>query len=400
MASRAHSRSNQVLCLLNLKFLVCLAFAAAQNAAEPCYTDSSGWQRCGNLALPHGVCLWTQGNSHHNVSTGETRPQCDFELLDEEFLEVLGRSPKIEFISNAPAHEGGVYFPDKEEFYFSSTWTLDDLPAKLMKLSLTSGEISAVFTSRMANGMALDNNGELVVCEQGLHAEVGFIQRVNLYGLNTSIVADNWSGLPFNSPNDVVVKRDNSIWFTDPDYGWVEKFKGPPKISNQVYRVSPSGTVEAVADGFVKPNGLAFSPDEKLLYVTDTGSSVGDGTVDITKPHSITVFDVEIDGATLTNRRVFASVANLDGSYPGIGVPDGVKVDQEGRVYTANQDGIQVFNSQGKLLGLIRVQGAVNMGFAGHKLDRMIILNGTAIHSVQLNVQAAGLFYAHAHLHL
>ncbi|KAH7306508.1 hypothetical protein KP509_22G016100 [Ceratopteris richardii] len=216
--------------------------------------------------------------------------------------------------------------------------------------------------------------------------------------MTSTIAADNWKGLPFNSPNDVVVKSDNSIWFTDPDYGQTQHFKGPSEIGkNQVYRVSINGDVRAVADGFTKPNGLAFSPDEKLLYVTDTGTTVGDGTFDPTKPHDINVFDVE--GSILSNRRVFASVAVLEGSLPSIGVPDGIKVDTQGRVYTANQDGIQVFSPKGKLLGLIRVQGAVNMGFVGPHLDQMIITNSTAIHSVQLNVQAAGLLYAKAYHH-
>eukprot|EP00250_Pteridium_aquilinum_P005503 c15586_g1_i1 orf=147-1331(+) len=371
--------------------LLGLLFIAIATAAA----DSSGFQRHNHIPLPPGACIWKQ-------NSGASHTRCDFEVLDEEFLEVIGKAPKVKFVSHAPAHEGGVYFPDNDEFYFSSTWTLKELPAKpatLMKLSLKTGKISVVMKTEMANGMALDNNGELVICEQGLFSKRGFIQRVNLHNLSMSVVADNWKGLAFNSPNDVVVKSDNSIWFTDPDYGQTEGFKGPSQVhKNQVYRVSATGVVTAVADGFAKPNGLAFSADEKLLYVTDTGTSVGDGTVDLSKPHSISVFDVE--GSTLTNRRLFASVAVLDGNLPSIGVPDGIKVDTAGRVYTANQDGIQVFSPGGKLLGLIRVQGAINMGFVGPDLSCMIITNYTAIHSVQLNVQAAGLSYARAYHHL
>ncbi|KAH7306510.1 hypothetical protein KP509_22G016200 [Ceratopteris richardii] len=358
--------------------------------------EANGDQSLQSVAMPPGACIW-----HENA--GHSRAPCDFEVLDAEFLDVLGKAPKLEFITNAPAREGGVYFPDKEEYYFSSPWNSNELPEKpvnLMKMSLVTGEVSFVMKTNMANGMTLDNSGKLVVCEQGLFEKRGFIQKIDLHSMASSIVADNWKGLSFNSPNDVVVKSDNSIWFTDPDYGQKEHFKGPSQIGkNQVYRVSVTGEVTAVADGFTKPNGLAFSPDEKLLYITDTGTSVGDGTVDLSKPHDINVFDVE--GTTLSNRRVFASVAVLDGSLPSIGVPDGIKVDTQGRVYTANQDGIQVFSPKGKLLGLIRVQGAINMGFVGPRLDRMIVTNYSAIHSVQLNVQAAGLLYAEAlHHHL
>jgi len=183
------------------------------------------------------------------------------------------------------------------------------------------------------------------------------------------VVADNWFGVPFNSPNDVVVKRDGSIWFTDPSYGSVQGFRTAPKLNNQVYRISVTGVVDAVADGFTQPNGLAFSPDEKRLYVKDTGFAVGvAGQFDVTKPHSITVFDVGADGL-LCNRRVFASVGVYDGSSPGLGIPDGIKVDTEGRVYTGTLDGVQVFSHSGKPLGLIRQSGVANMGFAGKGLN-------------------------------
>ncbi|MCO5597528.1 hypothetical protein L7F22_051606 [Adiantum nelumboides] len=324
---------------LHLHKALLLAFLLNSAAALVDVPDLSGLRNLDNISLPPGACIWKK-------SARASRTPCQFEVLDVEFLDVLGKTPKVDFLSHAPAHEGGVYFPDNEEFYFSSTWSLDELPEKpanLMKMSLKTGEISVVMKTMMANGMALDNKGKLVVCEQGLFQQRGFLQRIDLHSLSTTVVADHWRALAFNSPNDVIVKSDNSIWFTDPNYGQTERFKGPSQVGkNQVYHVSATGVVTAVADGFEKPNGLAFSPDEKLLYVSDTGTSVGDGTVDLTKPHSIKVFDVE--GSTLTNQRVFASVAVLDGDCPSIGVPDGIKVDTAGRVYTANPDGIQAYS--------------------------------------------------------
>ncbi|KAG0603359.1 hypothetical protein M758_10G087400 [Ceratodon purpureus] len=241
--------------------------------------------------------------------------------------------------------------------------------------------------------MVLDNNGDLLVCQQGSKTQGGFIQRVNLKTGKKSVVADNWFGVPFNSPNDAVVRSDGSIWFTDPSYGSVQGFRSAPKVNNQVYRISPSGVVDAIADGFTQPNGLAFSHDEKRLYVTDTGFALGQGSFDVTRPHSITVFDIGADGL-LSNRRLFASVGVYDGSSVGLGIPDGIKVDTMERVYVATVDGVQVFAQSGKPLGLIRQSGVANMGFAGKGLDTMYMLNGTGISYVKLKMKASGLKYA------
>lgn len=403
MTNSIMHRLFELICIplvLQLLLVLLASIAVAVSSDPACSTAANGVQMCGDQILPTTVCLWRQGIIQDGIPTGPSRSGCDFELRDSKFLSVIGKKPKLEVVAYTDGHEGGVYFPDKQEFYFSSTRQTTPPNIKLMKFSLPLKKVSTVFaTTPMSNGMVLDRSGNLLVCQQGKGAQGGFIQRISLRNLNkTSIVADNWFGLPFNSPNDVVVKSDGSIWFTDPDYGWIQGFKEyAPRINNQVYRISSNGIVDAIADGFTKPNGLAFSADEKLLYVTDTGSSVGNGTVDLSQPHSIYVFDVNSDGKTLSNRRLFASVASFDGSAAAIGAPDGIKVDTKGRVYTANPDGIQVFEKDGEVLGLIRVAGAANMGFVGKKLDQMLILNDTAIHSVHLQARGANLFYANHH---
>lgn len=148
---------------------------------------------------------------------------------------------------------------------------------QLKKVNLKTGAVTVLNspTYDVPNGMVLDNQGKLIVCQQGDFTQGGFIQRIDLTTLNRTVVADNWFGVPFNSPNDAVVKRDGSIWFTDPSYGSVQGFRSAPKVNNQVYRISVSGVVDAMADGFTQPNGLAFSYDENHLYVTDTGFAVG-----------------------------------------------------------------------------------------------------------------------------
>uniref|UniRef100_A0A7I4CSZ5 SMP-30/Gluconolactonase/LRE-like region domain-containing protein n=1 Tax=Physcomitrium patens TaxID=3218 RepID=A0A7I4CSZ5_PHYPA len=321
------------------------------------------------------------------------------QVRDPEFLDILGSSPKLVELVKTDAHEGGAWYPDKDEFYFSSnklTSSTGQIKTDLKKVNLRTRNVTNLSApeNNTPNGMVLDNDGNLVVCQQGSLNQGGFIQRINLKTMKNTVVADNWFGVPFNSPNDAVVKRDGSIWFTDPSYGSVQGFRSTPKVNNQVYRISNIGVVDAVADGFTQPNGLAFSHDEKHLYVTDTGFAVGvQGKYDATKPHSITVFDVGVDGF-LTNRRLFASVGVYDGSYPGLGVPDGIKVDTQERVYVSTVDGVQVFNQLGKPLGLIRQPSVSNMGFAGRNLDTLYILNDTTISYVQLQVRAAGLKYA------
>ncbi|KAH7331771.1 hypothetical protein KP509_20G049800 [Ceratopteris richardii] len=316
------------------------------------------------------------------------------QVLDPAFMEIINEESTLELLAEADAHEGGVYNPEDDCVYFSSSRQTDPKPnAQIMKVHLATGKVEVVKSeTEVANGMVLGKDGALLVCNQGIRPHGGFIEHLNLKTGESKVLIDNWYGRRFNSPNDVVVKSDGSIWFTDPDYAWVQGFGAEPEVKNHVYRLSPSGVVDAVADGFVKPNGLAFSPDESLLYVTDTGSTIGDGTVDIQKPHSVTVIDVDENGASLKNKRHFASIATIvEPKYEGVGCPDGIKVDTEGRVYIANLDGVQVFDKKGKLLGMIKIPGATNMGFAGRDLQTLVILNGTAIYKITLSAKGAGL---------
>ncbi|CAK9870190.1 unnamed protein product [Sphagnum jensenii] len=366
--------------------------------------------------LPNAACFWQQGSIINNIPTGPSDPDCLFEVRDPDFLEVLGVAPTLELVVNTDAHEGGVYFPDTDEFYFASSrrklgylasMTSDnkvahagDANTEVKKVSLKTRNVSTVFrVTDVANGMALDNDGNLLICQQGQGAKPGYIERVDLKNLNSSIVADNWFGVPFNSPNDVVVKSDGSIWFTDPSYGRAQGFRAKPQVSNQVYRISMTGVVDAVASDFQQPNGLAFSEDEKRLYVTDTGFETGFGDeFDPLKHHHIYVFDILPDGS-LGSRRLFASVGMYDGSSPGLGVPDGIKIDTKGRVYVGSPDGVQVFSRTGKSLGLIRLPGACNLGFAGEQLNKLYVLNDKSIRAIKLQATAAGLRYARRFKH-
>jgi gluconolactonase len=228
-----------------------------------------------------------------------------------------------------------------------------------------------------SNGNTVDLQGRLVTCEHRSRC----VSRTEFDGTRT-VLADRYAGRRFNSPNDVVVKRDGSVWFTDPSYGIDSEYEGdasPPEIgSNDVYRLDPaSGDVTRVATDFVQPNGLAFSPDESLLYVVDTGlTHVDDG------PHHVRRFAVSSNGQSLTGGDVFATCPK--------GLYDGLRVDVHGNVWLSAGDGVHCHGSDGSLLGRILIPEAVaNLCFGGPKRNRLFITATTSLYSVFLNTRAA-----------
>ena len=198
---------------------------------------------------------------------------------------------------------------------------------------------------------------------------------------------NRWGDHPFNSPNDVVVRRaDGSVWFTDPSYGHRQGFRPRPTLGDWVWRHDPAtGATAVVADGFARPNGICFSPDESVVYVTDTGHATGDGgdrALDPAGPRSVYAFDVAADGAHLERRRLLY-VADA-------GVPDGIKVDRAGRVYTGCADGVHVLAPSGALLGKVLVRGceggAANLCFGrGAYASTLFILAEGAVLSLELH---------------
>jgi len=193
-------------------------------------------------------------------------------------------------------------------------------------------------------------------------------------------LTDRWGGLRLNSPNDVTVRSDGTIWFTDPSYGYLQGFRPEPQIGDYVYRYDPaSGRLSVVADSFDKPNGLAFSPDEQTLYITDSGANQEPGSYHVRRPHHIMAFDVQ-GGSRLGPGRLFAVTT------PGF--PDGIKVDLAGHVYASSFSGVQVFSPAGDLIGQIRLPGAVNFTFGGPGREVLFITTDTAIWAAVLNPAA------------
>jgi gluconolactonase len=232
--------------------------------------------------------------------------------------------------------------------------------------------------SNMANGMTLDRDGHLVICEQGTKERPARISRLDLKTREVETVVDRWRGLRFNSPNDVVVKSDRTVWFTDPNYGEIQGFKPAPDVGAYVYRHDPTtNETSVVADSFNKPNGLAFSPDESVLYITDTGANQAPGTYFVGLPHHVMAFDVR-DGRHLRRERLFAVVSP--------GVPDGIKLDTQGHVYTSSGTGVQAFTPEGDLIGEIMAPGVANFTFGGPQNDVLFILGDTRIWQAKLQV--------------
>jgi gluconolactonase len=311
-----------------------------------------------------------------------------FKFYRPSFKAVVGIDPSLSLVIETPAHEGPVYYQPQNALYYTTVPVDSDIPLKgyksvvIEKLDLTTSQITTFRQdSNMANGMTLYGS-RLLVCEQGTFATAARISMIDLLGgdLDAKTVVDQWDGLQFNSPNDVVVKDDGSIWFTDPSYGYLQGFKFAPQLGDFVYCYDPTtGYVNAVADGFIKPNGIAFSPDYQTLYVTDSGAIEEPGSYYVDKPHHVVAFDV--DEHRLTNKRLFAIV------NPGI--PDGIKVDSEGRLYISCSTGVKVYLPCGELIGEILLSGTANFTFGGCDNNQLYICNDVGVYVAKLEAKGA-----------
>src|SRR4051794_1205714 len=263
------------------------------------------------------------------------------------------------------AHEGPVFVAGENALYFTSVPHCSGGPpiVALKRLDLASGRVSVVRTeTNVANGMTLDGSGCLLVCEQGTMSRAARISRFDGSNRILQTVVESFEGRQFNSPNDIVVKSDGTIWFTDPSYGFLQGFRPEPELLDAVYRFDPpTAAIDQVTVSFDHPNGLAFSPDESVLYVGDSGER-----------HHVKAFDV-VDDRALVNERVFADIRP--------GYPDGLKTDSAGRVYVTSPAGVQIFDPDGMRLDLIPVPDAVNFAFAG---DALLITTDTAIWKADL----------------
>ena len=260
--------------------------------------------------------------------------------------------------------EGPVYFADGDFLLFT------DIPNNRILRWVEGAPVTTYrFPSNNANGNTRDRQGRLVTCESGGRR----VSRTEYDG-SITVLVDNFEGKRLNSPNDIVVKSDDTVWFTDPDYGILSDYTGNKAKSeigkNNVFHFDPKANKLTVAVGDLdKPNGLAFSPDEKILYIADTGiSHRPDG------PHHILAFDV-VDGLRLTNRRVFAKISP--------GVADGFRVDTDGNIWSSAADGVHCYAADGELIGKIHFPEIVtNLTFGGPKRNRLFVTAASSLYAV------------------
>ncbi len=294
-----------------------------------------------------------------------------FEVIEAEFARCFVGHARVERLwTGCRWAEGPAWFGGGRYLLWS------DLPNnRILRYDDTDASVS-VFRepSGFANGNTTDRHGRLVSCEH-LNRRV---TRTEHDG-SLTVLADRFDGKRLNSPNDVVVKSDGSIWFTDPDYGIIADYEGARAAREQdgchVYRIdASSGMVTRVATDFHHPNGLAFTRDEKHLYVADSGASE-----DADGPRHIRRLAVGADGRTLGASSVFATC--------DAGLFDGFRVDCDGRVWTSCAEGVHCYRADGTLIGKVRIPELTgNLTFGGLQRNRLFICGTTSLYAVYLKV--------------
>lgn len=297
----------------------------------------------------------------------------EYNIILERFRDCIRTHARIERLYDGCRWaEGPAYFPAHRALIWS------DIPNdRMLRWDETTGTVSVFrHPANYSNGNTVDRQGRLVTCEHGGRR----VTRTEHDG-SITVITDRYDGKRYNSPNDVVVKSDGTIWFTDPTYGIDTDYEGHKAEAEQdgshVYRVGLDGIVTRVLDDFIKPNGLAFSPDEKRLYVVDSGRThVPDG------PRHIRVFDMAADGA-LSGGEVFCDGGNHDG----------LRIDTEGRVWTSATGCVQCYEPDGTLLGEIVIGEPVsNVCFGGLKRNRLFITATTSVYAVMVAVNGVKTF--------
>ncbi len=287
-----------------------------------------------------------------------------FETHDPRFNRyVMFNAPLKKLVTGFDWVEGPVWMGDAGCLLFS------DIPNnKILRWSPDTGLSTYRAPAGFTNGHTRDRQGRLVSCEHGGRR----VTRTEWDGTIT-VLANRFDGKPLNSPNDVVVKSDGSIWFTDPHYGIMTNYEGHKSTQDlpcHVYRIDPDGTIEAVLTDFNCPNGLCFSPDETRLYVADTGRMYH------SDPQHIRVFDMS--SGRPTGSHVFHTITP--------GCADGIRADSDGNLWSSAGDGVHCIAPDGTLLGKILVPEIVsNLCFGGRAKQQLFITATTSVYSISLN---------------
>lgn len=301
-------------------------------------------------------------------------PEPAVEILDGSFTQYHQHTASVDHLADGCRwSEGPVWFGDGRFLLWS------DIPNnRIMRWEEETGAVS-VFRkpSNNANGNTRDRQGRLVTCEHDARR----VTRTEPDGAITVLI-DRFDGKKLNSPNDIVVKSDGSVWFTDPVFGilgYYEGHRATSELPTNVYRLDPAtGQASVVAGDVIAPNGLCFSPDEKLLYVVESRST----------PRHILAFDVTGDGMALANKRIL-----IDAGPEG--TPDGMRCDTDGNIWagwgmTETLDGVRIFNPEGRPIGHIHLpERCANLCFGGRWRNRLFMAASHSVYSLYVNTQGA-----------
>jgi gluconolactonase len=306
---------------------------------------------------------------------GTRYPDPRIEPLDKRFRYRQGNAAIERIATGFRWAEGPAYFRGGRYLVWS------DIPNNRMMRWLEDDGHVSVFRnpSNYSNGNTSDREGRLITCEHDARR----VTRTEPDGTITVLI-DSYQGKKLNAPNDVVVANDGGIWFTDPGYGIDGTYEGhtdTAELPTNVYRLDPkTGNATVVVGDFVRPNGLCFSPDEKRLYIIDSGATHGG-------PAHIRVFDVNDN--KLTNGKVFA-----DNFLPGF--TDGCRTDTDGNVWTSmgwadpKEDGVRCYAPSGDMIGKIHLpETCANLCFGGAKKNRLFMAASTSVYSLYVNAQGA-----------
>jgi gluconolactonase len=359
-----------------------LRFVSRVRHANPVYRQHS--RRKAMMKLPRRQFLqFAGGAAAFSVATtprafgawepSERYPDPAIKSLDPSFNKYRLFNAGVERLATGTRWgEGPVYFGDARCLIWS------DIPNnRLMRYDDVTGTVSIYREpSHHANGNRRDRQGRLVTCEH----ETRRVTRTEYDGTIT-VLMDRFEGKRLNSPNDICVKSDDSIWFSDPPFGILNNYQGnvsPIELPSNIYRLDPKTGRATVVEGTLsRPNGVEFSPDETKCYIQDSGSN----------PRHIYAYDVVGNGTQLANRRVLITAEPE-------GTPDGFRVDMDGNLWcgwgmgSADLDGVKVFNPEGKLIGFIALpERCANLCFGGRKRNRLFMAASHSLYALYLNAQ-------------
>jgi gluconolactonase len=370
--------------------LLSLLGACQQQTTQPpmgaaCLPGSPEAKRCRDVVITN--------NPYYPESQS---PQLTVQAFDPSFEAIVGRTPQlIPLATGFGFLEGPVFLKDKTGP--GGVLLVTDQIHNSIYAVRWNGLINGAITSKswdpptlfrnpsgVADGQTPDLQGHLLSAETtGRRVSITRSLEPNLKSPEPQAptLVGSYQGKRLNSPNDLVVKSDGSVWFTDPSYGSLQFPPQPAQLPNNVYRYDPVRQQLTVVEGTLDmPNGIAFGPGEKTLYIIDSGAIQGPRTYFPYRPHRIYVYDVSKDGKTIANKRLFANVA------PGF--PDGMRLDAQGNVYVGTLEGIHVINPKGKLIGkFLMAKQTANLSFGGADNNILFIGSSNSLWAVKLNTK-------------